>query len=641
MEHRWRVGVGGLLILLAVAGCNFSTDDEAEQRKPTLGTPIAWATARTETAAPEMPVVTVPSATNAPTLTPQPTIEAAVMTKSVPLPTLTPIPLPLVPTLFPSLTAAPTLTVTPFQILTVTAAPTITMTAFQIFTATTGPTLTNTPFPVFTPTNAPTQTSPSVVTYVQPPTFTPVVFYTFTPSEIALAGAQVCSTCGQLRLRDAPGTAGSVVALLESGTPLTVIGRTTDTVWVQVVLPDGRNGWVAAQYLTFNIDLNLVGITGAAQDAPTAVAMGPTGIEVVSGITSNARLIFLDGRAKGNLPHVFTKVGDSISASPNFLVSIGSGNYGLGTYSYLGGAISFFSGPNGRGANPFVASSLAARNSWSTESVLNPANADPNVCRTGETPLACEYRLVRPAVALIMFGTNDSGGMPTATFSANLAAIVQTSINMGVIPVLSTIPPKRYSPSTDGRVAEFNQVIVTTARAYDIPLWNYWQAMSSLPGEGLASDGVHPSAPPDGLTAVFDGEHLKYGYPMRNLTALQMLYTLWQQVLYDGDQAPAATAPPAGGEPGGMGTISCPGALLPQLAVGGQGRVTPGLPNKVRGQPGTSAAQIGNIPGEGVFSVIGGPQCADGYLWWQINYDGLIGWTANGTDTEYWVEPYP
>jgi uncharacterized protein YraI len=77
------------------------------------------------------------------------------------------------------------------------------------------------------------------------------------------------------------------------------------------------------------------------------------------------------------------------------------------------------------------------------------------------------------------------------------------------------------------------------------------------------------------------------------------------------------------------------------LVVGGQGRVTPGLPNKVRSAPGTAAAEVGSIPGEAIFSVIGGPRCADGYLWWQVNYNGLAGWTASGSGTEDWVVPYP
>jgi uncharacterized protein YraI len=641
MNRTWRVGIGAGLVVLALGGCTLSRSKGGEEIRPTLGTPIAWATARTETATSPAPVVTIPTVTPAPTLTPQPA--AQTLPTNVALPNLTPAPT-VTHTPFEIVTFAPTLTDTPLGIITLTPAPTLTLTPFQFFTFTPAPVLTDTALGIITLTPAPTLTSPPALTYVPPPTFTPVVYPT-TPYPTALPAAQVCATCSQLRLRSLPGTAGDVITMLAAGTPLAIIGRTTDNAWVQVVLDDGRNGWVSAQYLDITIDLTMVSVTGSTQDVPTAVAsLG--GIDVVSGVSSHARQIFLDGRARGNLPHVFTRVGDSITASPYFLNPIGTGNYSLGQYDYLAGAISFFSGPNARGANPFVAASLAARNGWSTESVLNPANADPNVCKPGETPLACEYRFVRPSVALIMLGTNDSGGMPIESFRANLQTIVQTSINMGVIPVLSTIPSKHYNPATDQRVIDFNQVIITTSQAYDIPLWNYWKAMSVLPGEGLASDGVHPSAAGDGQNATFDPEHLKYGFPVRNLTALQVLYTLWQQVLYDGDQAPAATAPPSSGQPvgtqpGSPSEISCQGAPPPNLTVGGQGRVTPGLPNKMRSQPGTAAAQVGSVPGEGVFSVIGGPVCADGYMWWQISYDGLTGWTANGSGSEYWVEPYP
>jgi uncharacterized protein YraI len=65
------------------------------------------------------------------------------------------------------------------------------------------------------------------------------------------------------------------------------------------------------------------------------------------------------------------------------------------------------------------------------------------------------------------------------------------------------------------------------------------------------------------------------------------------------------------------------------------------VPNKMRDAPSLSAVQVGTIPGEAIFIVVGGPQCADGYEWWQINYNGLVGWTASGTSSELWVEPHP
>lgn len=86
--------------------------------------------------------------------------------------------------------------------------------------------------------------------------------------------------------------------------------------------------------------------------------------------------------------------------------------------------------------------------------------------------------------------------------------------------------------------------------------------------------------------------------------------------------------------------------LATRLIVGNQGRVTPGLPNAVRTSPGTqrsgaNSIVIGYIPGGSAFTVSGGPQCGpDGRWWWYVNYNGLIGWTAEGEGLTYWLEPW-
>ena len=611
---RLAVGLVGLVIALALAGCTLG--EQQETPRPASATPVAWATHAGDPAlvpsatpldlAPEASATPLDSAPEAsatpPAVAQDPSATPLPLPSLTPAPSLTPppsaTPLPTSPTVLPLATLMPS----------VTPAPSLT------------PSLTRTPF-VF-PTLAPTRTPA--------PTGSP------TPAAVA---ARVCPTCGFLRLRGTPGTGGEVLRHLAADAPLELIGRTEDAAWVQVITEDGARGWVAADYLSVESDLSGLAVTGSAVDAPPSA----DNLGAITGVTSTARQIFLDGRAKGNIPYAFTKVGDSISAAPQFLTQFGTAQYNLGQYASLRDAIGWFSGPNGRGANPFVASSLAARNGWGTTSVLDPANADPNLCRPGETPLECEYRVTKPAVALIMFGTNDSGGLPLAEFRANLDTIVRTSIRMGVIPVLSTIPPKQYNPATDGRVAEFNQAIISIAQTYDVPLWNYWQTMISLPNNGLDPDGVHPSTPPDANTAVFDAEHLRYGYTARNLGALQMLDALRQQVLYDGDQAPAVAAPdlPAQEIPAGslLEPTGCEGTLPPRLVVGRAGRVTPGLPNKLRAAPTTASGQVGSIPAEATFTVLDGPTCAEGLYWWQVAYGSTVGWTAEGDAQEYYLEP--
>jgi hypothetical protein len=81
----------------------------------------------------------------------------------------------------------------------------------------------------------------------------------------------------------------------------------------------------------------------------------------------------------------------------------------------------------------------------------------------------------------------------------------------------------------------------------------------------------------------------------------------------------------------------------PRLIVTQYGRVVtaPDLPNRLRSQPGFDGVVIGNIPAGAIFYVSNGPACVDGLYWWQINYQGISAWTAEGSGAwEYWLEPY-
>ena len=177
----------------------------------------------------------------------------------------------------------------------------------------------------------------------------------------------------------------------------------------------------------------------------------------------------------------------------------------------------------------YVLVSLAAKGGWSTFAVLGSTTADPSVCHAHESPLLCEYRLVRPAVALILLGTNDVLDTSDDAYRANLRRIVSDSLGQGVIPVLSTIPPFQRA-GYEGRVGTFNAIIAAVAQEYDVPVWHYWEALQSLPNQGMGPDGVHPSAAP--APAGFTPENLQYGFTVRNLTALQVLDAVWRQALY-------------------------------------------------------------------------------------------------------------
>lgn len=83
---------------------------------------------------------------------------------------------------------------------------------------------------------------------------------------------------------------------------------------------------------------------------------------------------------------------------------------------------------------------------------------------------------------------------------------------------------------------------------------------------------------------------------------------------------------------------NCPDTAPSRLTIGEQGRVLTGNPNNVREQPSRESLIVGKIPSEAVFTVLDGPICADGVSWWQVDYEGLVGWTAEAIGFEYAVE---
>ncbi len=343
--------------------------------------------------------------------------------------------------------------------------------------------------------------------------------------------AKVSAKSGGLRLRRLPDVNSYVLFNLPAGANLTVNGRTVDSGWALVKMSEGYIGWVSTGYLEMSVDLSSIPAIENPEPAPLVDIPVPTGApQVASGVSGGARQIFLRGKSMGNRANVFTKVGDSLTDTPYFLRQFVSG-YDLHEYGYLLPVLRYYSAATALDGISFGSTSRAAHASWSTFSVLDAANSDPGNCKPGEIPLECEYRTVKPAVALIMIGTNDAPAFPPETYEANMRRIVETSINMGVVPVLSTLPPRA---EYNDKVIAYNQVILGLSRSYSVPLWDIYSAVVNLPNRGLNGDGVHLSIPPNAPagTTDFTAENLKYGTTMRNLTALQMLDTVWKQVLY-------------------------------------------------------------------------------------------------------------
>ncbi len=99
----------------------------------------------------------------------------------------------------------------------------------------------------------------------------------------------------------------------------------------------------------------------------------------------------------------------------------------------------------------------------------------------------------------------------------------------------------------------------------------------------------------------------------------------------------AGTAAPAATQ---VGRSVCAGAMNTRLNSGVQGRVrADGLPVNVRADATTASARLAQIDPGNTFAVIGGPECAQNYVWWQVRAGDVTGWVAEGANGVYWIEP--
>lgn len=290
----------------------------------------------------------------------------------------------------------------------------------------------------------------------------------------------------------------------------------------------------------------LAGAALALLAPPGASARGLRTTPVIPPLTGEVAAqveeIVASGTALGNQPDVFAKIGDSITESGSFLADLACAEPTWGRWTALATTREHFglrTFPPGytsvwcERADSFSRDSVSAVSGWDAADALAPLDRPPAGCAE-RSALECEYRTIRPSVALIMYGTNDVESFDPETYRANLSAIVERSLAAGVVPVLSTIPPRRDRRRRERRVEAFNRRVISVARQYSVPLWNYWRSLEGprMVHTGIADDGIHPNLyggcePPLGCRAYdFSRRGLRYGYNQRNLGALRVLERL-------------------------------------------------------------------------------------------------------------------
>ena len=242
-------------------------------------------------------------------------------------------------------------------------------------------------------------------------------------------------------------------------------------------------------------------------------------------------------------PAVFMKVGDSITASSQSLFCFASDNVDLADQADLADTLAWFLAGDASGTTSFDRESVSVKGGKTAAWAMGGA----------PSPVDQELAAITPSTALVMFGTNDSGwfGDDTAKtlrwYAEEMFALIDHLIASGVVPTLSTIPPRTNNIAIGQTVPQFNAVIRGLAQGRQVPLVDYHEAVLPLPDFGLSGDGVHPNVLAWGQGCVLTSEGLTHGYNVRNAVNLRALDRVRRTL--DGSFGPWDEAsPPLAGE---------------------------------------------------------------------------------------------
>lgn len=237
-------------------------------------------------------------------------------------------------------------------------------------------------------------------------------------------------------------------------------------------------------------------------------------------------------------PETFIKVGDSHTVNTNFMRCFDSDSaLDLDGRTYLSDAIAAFRAGN---SSPFSRTSLAAKVGMSASWAMT---ADS----TGVAPVDQEIAALNPRFALVSYGTNDMqswGEGPLLhqnavwNFHANMTALLDHLIDQGIVPIVTGLLPRGDSakfPDAPLWVPAYNALTRGMAEARQIPWFDMFGATKDIPGQALASDGLHGNS--SSRPCDFTADALTYNYNLRNLNNMELLSDAWRTVIL-GERAP-------------------------------------------------------------------------------------------------------
>lgn len=301
---------------------------------------------------------------------------------------------------------------------------------------------------------------------------------------------------------------------------ITGVAEGTPTVTVTVSDPSGEEASTS-----FPVTVSAVAEPPTETPAPVFDITQIPELPDISALMSTLQPIFSAGSQAGNRANVVAFAGDDLvnngSEQPNPLSPIAEGTYTLDDNTQnLENVITYFTtepahiGVDGSSTS-FGVNSAAVGDGWNPATLLDPSATDAPFCQQGESPLACELRVAKPAWMIVSFIPANATTLDPTQFRNNLQTVVDTIIQNGTIPVLVTLP---NDGSVDpGALAQYNQAIVEIADERGIPVYNWYVTVSNIDPYAIGGSG------PTDFTA---GALNSGGINRRNVAILRVLNRL-------------------------------------------------------------------------------------------------------------------
>ncbi|MCC6644081.1 MAG: hypothetical protein IT374_00715 [Polyangiaceae bacterium] len=291
------------------------------------------------------------------------------------------------------------------------------------------------------------------------------------------------------------------------------------------------------------------GVAGAAggagasgSPAATRYPIGQVHSPLSPSVVSRAKATLASGSGR---PTVFAKIGASNTVAAGFARCFATGDVKLGAHAALAPAIAHF-GQTKVDADhvSFDRVTLAATVGWGAKKTLEGS----------PSPIEQEVAAIAPGFAVLLLGTNDTYEAGVAPFDASMSAVLDALLALGVVPIVTTLPPRRDSAAARALVPEMNAILRALAEERQVPLVDLFSVLDPMPNGGVGADGVHlPTYTDAGAHGCWlDDAGLSAGMNQRNLVTLEALDRVRRVVV--GDEAPEPPSPPLAG----VGTLADP-----------------------------------------------------------------------------------